>query len=171
MGVYRCTEHTVTWWMYWGIQMYGDILEVYRCMGTYRLWRCTDVWGMYICMGPYRNMGDVWGTYNHTGVHRCMGGCTNVWGAYRHMGGYGVYKCTGGIQMYGGCPDVWGVQMWGSYRHSQIYRQPDIPPHACQLHLGIKFLIKFRFVPYGHILLAHQLAAAKQYMKLPHGSL
>ena len=48
------------------------------------------------------------------------------------------------------------VQMWGSYRHPPD--SPDIPPYAYQLHLGTIFLIKFKFVPYRHILLVHQLS-------------
>ena len=92
------------------------------------------------CMGGTDVYGhiDIWG--------RCMGhtyrkgiqmyGVYNVWGAYRCMG---VYKC-------------------GGHTYTPCHKQPDIPPHECQLHMGTIFLTEFKFVPYRHILLAHQCA-------------
>ena len=82
--------------------------------------------------------------------------------AYNHTGAVQMY---GNVQKYREHTDVWEMYTcMGMYRcggHTDIpktYRQPDIPPHPCQLHLGTIFLIKFKFVPYRHILLAHQLA-------------
>ena len=61
----------------------------------------------------------------------------DIWGTYRQM-----EVCTnGGIQMYVGVWMYGSIQMygehieWGLYRHPQVYRQLDIPLHACQLHL------------------------------------
>ena len=70
----------------------------------------------------------------------------------------------GGIQKYGEHTDVWGMYRCvglyrcGGHTGTKTYRQPDITPYACQLHLGTIFLITFMFVPYRHILLAYQLA-------------
>ena len=68
-------------------------------------------------------------------------------------------RCMGAIQKYWEYTDIWGCTDMGCHTDgSQTYRQPDIPPHVCQLHLGTIFLIKFKFIPYWHILLAYQLA-------------
>ena len=117
-----------------GIQMYWDIQGVYRCMGAQR---CT---GAYRCMKGYT--GDIW-MYGGIQWGTDVWGITQVWTDYR---------CMENVQMYG------GVQMWGhldppKHTNSETYHQ-----HACQLHLGTIFHLKFKFNPYRHMLLAYQLA-------------
>ena len=122
--------------------------------------KCIDVWDIQKyggCTGGIQMYG------GHTGVYRCTGSIqiyggvhkygehTDVWGCKD-----GMYRCTGGIQMYGGVQMNGGVQMWPlppKHTDSQMY-----PPHSFKLHLGTIFLIKFKFVPYRHTLLAYQLA-------------
>ena len=97
-----------------GLQLYSlcRFMEVYRHMSTYRY------------MGTFRNLGAL----RHGGIQMYGG----VWM-------YGVYSCIRGVLTYRGrymgCMDVWGTYGLGAYIHPQTYRQPDIPPHACQLHL------------------------------------
>ena len=118
-------------------------------------------WGMYRCMGAIQTYG---ANRNIQGAYRCMGGL-QMYGPYRHMG---VYKHTGGIQIHG-LYRLGGVQMLGSYRHPPN-TQIDIPPHACQLHLGTIFLMKFKFVPSRHILRAYQLASSTAIHEASQGS-
>ena len=116
---------------------YHYILYMYRCMGVYRcIGESTNVWHIWPYIGMYWEHTDILGDIQIRG-YRCMGECTDVWG-HRYMGD--VQMCE------------------GSYRHPQTYRLPDISPHACQPQVGTIFLIKFKFVPYRHILLARQLS-------------
>ena len=84
----------------------------------------TDVWGVvkmyervYRCIG-HTDMRDVWGHTNIKGAYRCMG----------------VYRCVGDVQKYGEHTDIWGFTYVGGHTDNpKTYRQPDIPPHSCQL--------------------------------------
>ena len=126
--------------MYGGVQMYGGVhmCRAYRHMGDVQ--GHTDVWGVQMYGGVYRCIEDidivedVWGHTSIQGGIEMYGEHTDVWGMYKCMG---VFRC-------GGHTDT-----------PQTHAQPNIPPHACQLHLGTIFLIKFKVVPYRHILLAH----------------
>ena len=101
--------------------------------GDVKLYGCT----VCRCMGQYRHMGGCMGAYKHTGAIQISGGVQVYGGMYRCMG---LYRCGSHIDI-------------PRHTDSQTY-----PPHTCQLYLGPGFLIKFRFVPNRHILLAHQLA-------------
>ena len=74
LGEYGCMDGCTDIWdihMYGVVQMYG---RVYRCIGHRHM---GDVLGAYRYIGKYRGCTDM-GVYRCSGVHRCMGECTNV---------------------------------------------------------------------------------------------
>ena len=97
---------------------------------------CTNVWGVYICIG----ITDIWGC---AGAYRCIGDKQRV---YRCMGCVemygGVYRCIGhrdirldvwDVQTHRRHTDVWGSLhkcranrhiggVWGVQTYSRVYR-------------------------------------------------
>ena len=159
MGMYW--GHTVVWGMY---RAHTDVRGCADIWGHTDVLGCTDVWGSVQKYGAYRHMGHVMGAYRCMGMYRCMGPhrhMEDVWGIQMYKGAYrciGAYRCMGGCTEVRGSYRCIGVQMWGPYRYPRHRDNWTYPHHACQLHLGIIFLIKFKFVPYRYILVTHQLA-------------